>query len=155
MYDFLWPQGLQRARLLCSPLFPEVCSNLCSLSRWCHPIISATCFSFCFNLSQHQDLFQQVGSGGQNIGTLASVLSMNIQGWFHLGLTGLISFLSKGLSRVFSSTTIKNNQFFNTQPSLWSNSHIYTTSTASSFRIWNSSTGNPSPPLALFIIITS
>ena len=51
---------------------------------------------------------------------------MNIQGWFHFGLTGLISFLSKGLARVFSSTTIKKNQFFNTQPSLWSNSHIYT-----------------------------
>ena len=63
---------------------------------------------------------------GQSIGasTLASVLPMNIQGWFLLGLTGLISLLSKGLSRVFSSTTIQRYQFFSTEPSLWSNSHI-------------------------------
>ena len=56
----------------------------------------------------------------------ASVLPMNIQGWFPLGLTGLISLLSKGLSRVFSSTTIWKHQFFGAQPSLWSNSHICT-----------------------------
>ena len=56
----------------------------------------------------------------------ASVLPMNIQGWLPLGLTGLISLLSKGLSRVFSSTTIQKHQFFVSQPSLWSNSHIHT-----------------------------
>ena len=67
-------------------------------------------------------------SGGQNIGAsaLAPVLPMNIQGWFPLGLTGLISLLSKGLSRVFSNTTVRKQQFFSTQPSLWSNSHIHT-----------------------------
>ena len=65
-------------------------------------------------------------SGGQSIRPSASVLPMNIQGWFSLGLTGLISLLSKGLSRVFSSTTILKHQFFSTQPTLWSNSHINT-----------------------------
>ena len=64
---------------------------------------------------------------GQNIGASASalVLPMNIHGWFPLGLTGLISLQSKGLSRVFSSITVQKHQFFSTQPSLWSNSHIH------------------------------
>ena len=83
-----------------------------------------------FNLSQHQSLFQWVSlaSNGQCIGTSVSTsaLPMNIQGWFPLGLTGLIASLSKGLSRVFSSTTTQKNQFFSAQPSLWSNSHICT-----------------------------
>ena len=82
------------------------------------------------NLYQHQGLFQWVGftSSGQSVGASASapVLPMNIQGWFSLGLTGLISLLSKGLSRVFSGTTIRKHQFYSTQPSLWSNSHIHT-----------------------------
>ena len=64
-------------------------------------------------------------SGGQRIGALATVLSMNTEDWFPLGLTGLISLLSKGLSRVFSSTTVWKHQFLGSQPSLWSNSHIY------------------------------
>ena len=82
------------------------------------------------NLSQHQDLFQPVSqlfsSGGQRIevSALASVLPKNIQGWFPLGLTGLISLLSKGLSRVFSSATIRKHQFFSTQPSLWRNTKV-------------------------------
>ena len=82
-----------------------------------------------FNLSQHQGLFQTFfTSGGQSIGasTSTSVLPMNIQGWFPLGLTGLISLLSKGLSRVFSSTTVWKHQFFSAQPFLWSNSYIHT-----------------------------
>ena len=83
-----------------------------------------------FNLSQHQSLFQWVSlaSNGQCIGTSVSTsaLPMNIQCWFPLGLTGLIASLSKGLSRVFSSTTTQKNQFFSAQPSLWSNSHICT-----------------------------
>ena len=84
-----------------------------------------------FTLSQHQDLFQWVNffaSGGQSIGASASasVLPMNIQGWFPLGLTHLISLLSKGVSKVFSSTTIKKHRFFNAQPSLWSNSNHWT-----------------------------
>ena len=65
-------------------------------------------------------------SGGESIGASASVLSVNIWGWFPLGLTGLVSLLSKGLSRVFSSTAILKHQFFGAQPSLWSTSHIHT-----------------------------
>ena len=82
------------------------------------------------NLSQHQGLFQWVffASDGQNIGASAStsVLAMTIQGSLPLGLTGLISLLSKGLSRVFSNTTIQKHQFFSAQCSLWSSSHICT-----------------------------
>ena len=87
-----------------------------------------------FNLSQHQGHFQWVSSShqkswhGQSIGASASasVLPMNIQGWFPLGLTGLISLQSEGLSRVFFSTTVQKHQFFSAQPSLWSNSHVHT-----------------------------
>ena len=73
-------------------------------------------------------MIQFFASGGQRIGASASasVLPMNIQGWFPLGLTGLISLQSKGLSRVFSNTTVQKHQFFSTQPFLWSNSHIHT-----------------------------
>ena len=82
-----------------------------------------------FNLSQHQaksfPVSQLTASGGQRIGASASVLPMNIQGWFPLGLTGLTSLLSKGLSRVFSNSPIQKHQFFGTQPFLWFNSHIY------------------------------
>ena len=86
---------------------------------------------FALNLSQYQGLFQWVGSLHQVtkfIGTSASalVLLMNIQDWFSLALTGLISLLSKGLSRVFSSTIVQKHQFFGSQPSLWSSSHILT-----------------------------
>ena len=69
---------------------------------------------------------QLFASGGQSIETSASVLPINIQGRFLLGLTGLIFLLSKGLSRVFSSATVQKHQFFSSQPSLWSNSHIHT-----------------------------
>ena len=83
-----------------------------------------------FNLSKHQGLFQWVSSlsGGQSIGAsaLASVLPMNIQDWSPLGFTGLISLKCNGLSRVFSNTTAQKHQFFGTQLSLWSNSHIHT-----------------------------
>ena len=85
------------------------------------------------NLSQNESFPVSLffASGGQSIGALASasVLLMNIQGWFPLGLTGLISLLSKGLLRVFSNTTIRKHQFFGTQPSLWSNSYIHKTTT--------------------------
>ena len=84
------------------------------------------------NLFLHQGLFQWAGSLHQvtevwSIGAsaTASVLPMNIQGWFPLGLTSLISLLSERLSRVFSSTTVWKNQYFGTQPSLWPNSHIH------------------------------
>ena len=83
-----------------------------------------------FNHSQHQDIFQWVSSFHQvaKVGASASssVFPVNIQDWFPLGLTGLISFQSKGLSRVFSNTTVQKHQFFSTQPSLRSNSHICT-----------------------------
>ena len=89
----------------------------------CHPMLSSCLQSVpasgFFPMSR---LFSV--SGGQSIGALASVLPMNIQGWFPLGLIGLISLLSKGLARAFSSTPIWKHQFFSAQPSLWSNSHI-------------------------------
>ena len=105
----------------CPSLSPRVCSNLCPLSPWCHPTISffVTLFSSCpqsFPASGSFPMSQLFASGGQSIGASASVLPMNIQGWFPLGLTSLISFLSKGLSRVFSNTTVWKHQFFGTQP---------------------------------------
>ena len=108
--DSLQPHGLQHARLPCPSLSPEVCSNSCSLNQRCHPTISSSVAPF--------------SSSSQSFPT--SVLPMNIQGWFALGLTGMISLLSKGLSKVFSSTTVQKHQFFGAQPSLWSNSHICT-----------------------------
>ena len=91
------------------------------------------CCSLCsclqsFPASGSFPVSQFFASGGQSIGSLAStsILSMNIQDWFPLGLTGWISLQSKGLSRVFSSTTVQKHQFFDSQPSLWSNSHIHT-----------------------------
>ena len=110
---------------------PGACSNSCPLSQWCHPAISSSIIPFsCLQSSPASGSFlmsQFFASGGQTIGTLvsASVLSMNIQGWFLSGLTGLISLQSKGLSRVFSNTTVQKHQFFDAQLSLWSSSHIY------------------------------
>ena len=93
-----------------------------------HPLSSS---SPAFNLSQHQGLFQWVSSSHQVVKVLGasastSVLPMNIQDWLPLGWTGLISLQSKGLSRVFSSTTVQKHQFFGAQPSSQSNSHIHT-----------------------------
>ena len=128
MSHSLWPQGLQHVRFLCLSLSPGVCSNSCPLSQWCHPTISfsAALFSSCpqsFQTSGSFPMSQLFTSGGQIIeaSVSASALAMNIQGW--LGLTGLISLQSKGLSRVFSSTTIRRHQFIGTQPSLRSNSY--------------------------------
>ena len=89
-----------------------------------HPLLPSSLFAF--NISQHQSLFQWVNSSPQVakvFGASASVLPKNVQDWFLLGLTGLISLQSKGLSRVFSSTTIQKHQFFGAQLSLWSKSH--------------------------------
>ena len=131
--DSLQLHGLQHASLLCPPTSPGVGLNSCPLSRWSYPIIltSAAPFSFClqfFPISGSFPVSQLFASGGQSIRALASetVLPMNIQGWFPLELTGWISLWPKGLSRVFSSTTIQKHQFFSTQSSLWSNSHICT-----------------------------
>jgi len=127
----LRPHGLQHPSLPCPSLSPRVCSDLRPLTHWCLPAISSsvTPFFFClqsFPASESFPMSHFFESGGQSVGALASVLPMNIQGWFPLGLTGLISFLFKGLSRVFCRTTVRKRQFFSTQSSLWSNSHIRT-----------------------------
>ena len=129
----LQPHWLQHARLPCPSLSPGVCSNSCLLSQWCHPTISSSVSPFfsclkSFPVTGSFPIRWLFTSGDQSIGASASasVLPMNIQGWFPLVLTGLISLLSKGLSRVFSSMTIGKHQFFSTQPSLWSNSDIRT-----------------------------
>ena len=119
MSDSLQPHVLQHARRPGPSLSPGVCSDSCPLSRWCYPTISssATLFSFClesFPASGSFPMSWLFASGDQSIGASASasVLPMNTQGWFPLGLTGLISLKSKGIWRVFSSTTIWRHQFF-------------------------------------------
>ena len=145
MSDSLWPHGLQHTRLHCPSLSPRICLNSGPLSCWCHPTISSSVapFSSCpqsFPASGSFPISWLFISGSQSIGAsaLASVLPMTIQySWYSQEyqkqllqldmkqlLTYLISLQSKGLSRVFSSTTIQKHQFFSTQPSLWSNFHI-------------------------------
>ena len=136
MSDSLWPHRLQHARLPCPSSSPRVCSNSYPLSQWCCLTVSSSVASFSFCLQSfppsgkdHQGLFQWVfTSSGQSIEALAlvSVLPMNILGWFPLRLTGIWSLCSPKQWSVFSSTTIQKHQFFGTQPSLWSNSHIHT-----------------------------
>ena len=123
--DSLWPYGLHHARLPCPSPTPGACSNSCALSQWCHPTISSSVvpFSSCpqsFPASGSFLISHYFASGGQIIGVSASasILPMNIQDWFPLGWTGWISLQSKGLSRVFSNTTVQNHQFFGTQLSL-------------------------------------
>ena len=127
------PHWLQHARPPCPLPNPGACSNSCQSSWWCHPTISSSFVPF----SSHLQSLPASGSfpmspffisSGQRIGASASasVLPMNIQGWFPLGLTGLISLQSKRLSRVFSNTTVQQHQLFSTQLYLWSNSHIHT-----------------------------
>ena len=123
--DSLWPHGLQHARLPCPSPIPGAYSNSCPLSRWCHATISSSVIPFSsrlqsFPASGSFRMSQFFASGGQK------VLPMNIQDWFHLGPTGCILLLSKGLTRVFSNTTVQRHQFFGAQPSLWLNAHIHT-----------------------------
>ena len=130
MSDSLRPHELQHARPPCPSPTPGVHSTSCTLSRWCHPTISPSVvlFSSCpqsFPTSGSFQMSQLFTSGGQSVGASASVLPMSIQGWSPLGLTGLISLLSKGLSRVFSNTTVQKHQFFDAQPYLRSNSQIH------------------------------
>ena len=119
MFDFLWLHGLQHTRPPCPSPSRRVCSNSCPLSWWCHPTISSSVVPF----SSHLQSFPASGSfpvrwlfalGGQSFGASvsASVLPMNIQDWFPLGLTGLISLQFKGFSRVFSNTTVQKHWFF-------------------------------------------
>ena len=126
MSNSLRPHGLQRTP--CPSLSPWVCSNSCPLSWWCHPTISSSVipFSSCsqsFPASGSFPMSQLLASRGWSIGVSASapVLPKNIQGWFPLEMTGLIS---KGLLSVFSNTIIQKHQFFSAQPSLRSNFHI-------------------------------
>ena len=120
----LRPHGLQHARLPCSSPTPGACSNSCPLSRWCHPTISSSVVPFSclqsFLASGSFPVSQSFASCGQSIAASASasVLPMNIQDWFPLGLIGLISLQSKRLSRVFSNTTVQKRQFFSAQLSL-------------------------------------
>ena len=95
MSDSLWPQGLQHTRPPCPLQTPRVDTNSCPLSWWCHPTISSSV-----------------------IPASTSVFSMKIQDWFPLGWTGWVSLQSKGLSRVFSNTTVQKHQFFSAQLSL-------------------------------------
>ena len=118
MFDSLQPNGLQHVRPPCPSPTPRPCWNSCPLSQWCHPTISSSVvpFSSClqsFPAAGSFPMRQFFASGGQSIGASASasVLPMNIQGWFPLGLTGLISLQSKGLSRVFSNTTVQKHKF--------------------------------------------
>ena len=112
----LWPHELQHAWLPCPSPSPGTCSNSWPLSPWCHPTISSSVIPFScpqsFPASGSFLMSQLFASGAQNIGASASVLPMNIQDWFHLRLTGLISLQSKGLSRVFSNTAVQKHQVF-------------------------------------------
>ena len=126
--DFLQPHGLQQARLSCPSPTPRPYSNSCPSDRWCHPTISSSVIplSSClqpFPASHSFQMSQFFSSDGQSIGVSASasasVLPKNIQDWFPLGLTGWTSLLSKGLSRIFSNTTVQKHQFFGVAKSLW------------------------------------
>ena len=131
MSDSLRPHGLQHSRLPCPAPTPGAYSNSCPLRQWCHATISSSVICF----SSHLQSFPAAGSfpmswfftsGDQSIGVSASasVLPMNIQDWFPLGLTGLISLQSKGLSRVFSNTTVQKHQFLGAQLSFLINQII-------------------------------
>ena len=129
----LWAHGLQHARLPCPSLSLGVCSNAYPLCVWYHPTISSfvTPFSSCpqlFPASGYFPVSWLFVSGSLSIAASASasVLPMNSQSWFPLRMTGLISLLSKGLPRVFSSTTVWKHQFVSAQSSLRFNSHICT-----------------------------
>ena len=129
----LQPHRLQHAKLPYPSPTPGACSNSCPSSQWFHPAISSSVapFSSClrsFPAPRSSPMSWLFLSGGQSTGASASasVLPMNIQDWFPLGWTGLFSLLSKGLSRVFSNTTVQKHQFFSAQPSLCSSFHICT-----------------------------
>ena len=129
----VWSNELQNTRLPCLLPTPRAYSNSCPLSRRCHPTISSSVLPFSsriqsFPSSRSFPISQFFASGGQSIGVsaLASVLPMNIQDWFPLGKNGWISLQSKGLSKVFSNTTVQKHPIFSGQFSLESNSHIHT-----------------------------
>ena len=130
--DSLWPHESQHARPPCPSPTPGVHPNPCPLSRWCHPTISSSVVPFsscpqCLPASGSFPMSQLFASGGQSVGVSAStsVLPKNTQDWSPLGWTDWISLQSKGLSRVFSNTTVQKHKFFSTQPSSQSNSHFH------------------------------
>ena len=131
--DHLWPHESQHAKPPCPSPTPGVHSNSCPSSQWCHPAISSFVvpFSSCPQSIPESGSFrmsQLFAWGGQSIGVSASasVLPMDTQDWSPLGWTGWITLQSKGLSRVFSNTTVQKHQFFSAQLSSQSNSHIHT-----------------------------
>ena len=128
----LWPHGPQHIRPPCPPPTPRVHPNPWPSSPWCNPTTSSSVIPFsscpqCFPASGSFQMSQLFASGGQSIGISAStsVFPMNTQDWSPLGWTGWLSLQSKGLSRVFSNTTVQKHQFFSVQLSLYSNSHIH------------------------------
>ena len=134
MFDSLRPHELQHTRLPCLSPFPRVCSNSCPLGLWCPPTISSslTLFSSClqsFQASRYFPMSQLFTSGGQSIraSATASVFPMDIRDWFHLGMNGLNSLLSKELSRVFSSITIWKQQSLGSVFFMVQLSHPYVT----------------------------
>ena len=133
MSSSLRPHESQHARPPCPSPTPGVYSNSCPSSQWCHPAISSSVvpFSSCLQslpVSGSFPMSQLFAWGGQSIGVSASatVLPMNTQDWSPLGWTGWISLKSKGLSKVFSNTTVQKHQFFGAQLSSQSSSHIHT-----------------------------
>ena len=133
MSNSLWPHDPQPTRPPCPSLTPRVYSNSCPLSQWCHLTISSSVVPFSsrlqsFPASGSFQMSQFFASDCQSMGVSAStsVLPMNIQDWFPLGWTSWISLQFKGLSRVFSNTTVQKHQFFGAQLSSQSNSHIHT-----------------------------
>ena len=133
MSDSLWPHEPKHARPPCPSPTPWVYPNSHPSSRWCHPAISSSVIPFSSCTQSHPasgsfQMSQLFASGGQSIrvSASASVLPMNTQDWSPLGWTGWISLQSKGLSRVFSNTTVQKHQFFGAQLSSQSNSHIHT-----------------------------
>ena len=132
MSDSLWPHEWQHARPPCPSPAPGVYSHSCPSSQWCHPAVSSSAVPFfcpqSLPASGSFPMSQLFAWGGQSIGVSASasVLSMNTQDWSPLGWTGGISLQSKGLSRVFSNTTVQKHQFFSTQLSSQSNFHMTT-----------------------------
>ena len=131
--DSLWPHELQHARPPCPSPTPGVYPNSCPLSWWCHPAISSSVVPFsscpqCLQALESFPMSQHFVWGGQStrVSALASVLPMNTQDWSPSEWTGWISLQSKGLSRVFSNTTVQKPQFFGAQLSSQSNSHIHT-----------------------------
>ena len=133
LYDSLQTHEPQRTRSPCPSPTPGVYSSSCLLTQWCHPTVSPSVVLFSFfpqslPASGSFQMSQLFAWGGQSIGVsaAASILPMNTQDWSPLGWTGWICLQSEGLSRVFSNITVQKHQFFSTQLSLQSNSHIHT-----------------------------